>query len=137
MLLNGMLLNGYSQVGCAHFMNVKMRPPARGIERVRVHVRARVRMRMCVGRNLDWSIPKALRSLMADVDYTRGGKIVFTASQPVGFIGILHGVRHGGWTYSQDARGKGGKVIANLLQASEQMLVVRGQCWLWLVGSMF
>jgi len=69
------------------------------------------------GRNLDWSIPAALRTLMVDVDYVRNGSIVFTASQPVGFIGIMHGVRHDGWTYSLDARGKGGKVLVNLLQA--------------------
>jgi hypothetical protein len=71
---------------------------------------------------MDWNIPNALRLLLADVDYMRGGKVVFTASQPVGFIGILHGVRHNGWSYSMDARGKGGKVLVNLLQVRMQIV---------------
>lgn len=69
------------------------------------------------GRNLDWSIPAILRKTMIDVDYVKGGKIIFTASQPAGFVGILHGVRHGGWSYSMDARDVGGKLLPNLLQA--------------------
>ena len=69
------------------------------------------------GRNLDWNIPAALRPLMVDVDYTRNGSVLFTASQPVGFSGIMHGVRHDGWSFSLNARDKGGKVLVNLVQA--------------------
>lgn len=35
------------------------------------------------GRNLDWQIPTPLRKLMVDVDYTKNGKRIITASQPV------------------------------------------------------
>lgn len=69
------------------------------------------------GRNLDWNIPLPLRNLMVDVDYQMGGKTIFTGSQLVGYVGLMHGVRHGGWTYSLNARDKGGSVLGNLLQA--------------------
>ena len=35
----------------------------------------------------------------------------------MGYVGLMHGVRHGGWTYSLNARDKGGSVLGNLLQA--------------------
>ena len=47
----------------------------------------------------------------------RNGSKIFTASQPVGFVGIMHGVRHDGWSFSLNARDKGGNVIWNLIQA--------------------
>jgi len=68
-------------------------------------------------RNLDWNIPQPLRKLMVDVDYTKGGKVIFTGSQLVGYVGLLHGARHGGWSYSLNARDKGGDIVGNLLQA--------------------
>lgn len=70
------------------------------------------------GRNLDWSIPNALRSMMVDVEYTRGGKVAFVASQPVGFAGVLHGTVPNGFSYSMDARDKGGDIILNGLEAA-------------------
>lgn len=66
-------------------------------------------------RNLDWSIPAALRSLMVDVEYQRNGKTLFIGSQPVGYVGILHGVKPGGWSFSLDARNHGGNVLSNLV----------------------
>eukprot|EP00039_Didymoeca_costata_P018516 m.333775 g.333775 ORF g.333775 m.333775 type:complete len:394 (-) comp17220_c0_seq1:104-1285(-) len=69
------------------------------------------------GRNLDWSIPAVLRKLMVDIDYVKDGKVIFTGSQPAGFVGILHGVRHNGWSYSMDARDEGGNLAANIIQA--------------------
>jgi len=66
-------------------------------------------------RNLDWSIPAALRALMVDVEYQRNGQTIFIGSQPVGYMGILHGVKPGGWSFSLDARNHGGNVISNLL----------------------
>ena len=75
------------------------------------------------GRNLDWNLPPALRKLVVDVDYRRGNETLFTATTFVGFSGVLNGIRRGaggkpgGWTVSMDARGKGGKILYNLIEA--------------------
>lgn len=70
------------------------------------------------GRNLDWSIPNALRDMMVDVEYTKDGVVKFVASQPVGFAGVLHGTVPHGFSYSMDAREKGGSLILNGLEAA-------------------
>ena len=69
------------------------------------------------GRNLDWNLPPVLRSLVVDLDYQRGNETVFTGTTFVGFSGVMSGIRAGGWSASIDARGKGGKLSKNLLQA--------------------
>ena len=69
------------------------------------------------GRNLDWNLDPTLKVLMVDIDYQREGKTVFIGTTLVGFVGILNGVRPGAWTYSMDAREKGGNVELNLLEA--------------------
>jgi len=70
------------------------------------------------GRNLDWNVPQVLRKLMVDVDFQRGGKTVFTGTTLVGFVGVLNGMQPGedGWSVSMDARGKGGKILGNIIQ---------------------
>lgn len=68
------------------------------------------------GRNLDWNIPAAVRVLIADVDYKRGNRTVFTGTTAIGFVGVFNGVKRGGWSVSIDARAKGGKIAANILQ---------------------
>jgi hypothetical protein len=42
---------------------------------------------------------------------------VFTATQIVGFVGILHAVKPGAFGWSMDARRKGGSIVANLLES--------------------
>ena len=80
------------------------------------------------GRNLDWNLPPAVRELVVDLDVVRGGRKLFRATGAVGVAGTLNGLRYadpaanggagaGAWSVSIDARGKGGKVLTNLLQA--------------------
>jgi len=69
------------------------------------------------GRNLDWNLPEALRHLVADITFTRGGKPVFTGTGAVGFVGFFNGMVGGEWSGSINARGKGGKLLTNLLQS--------------------
>lgn len=69
------------------------------------------------GRNLDWNLDVELRKLVIDIEYQKGGKTVYTGTSFVGFSGILNGIRPGVLSASIDARGKGGKVLFNLLQA--------------------
>eukprot|EP00656_Telonema_subtile_P014881 TRINITY_DN17708_c0_g1_i1.p1 TRINITY_DN17708_c0_g1~~TRINITY_DN17708_c0_g1_i1.p1 ORF type:complete len:378 (+),score=93.02 TRINITY_DN17708_c0_g1_i1:187-1320(+) len=71
------------------------------------------------GRNLDWNVPQVLRKLMVDVDFQTNGKTVFTGTTLVGFVGVLNGMQAGedGWSVSLDARGKGGKILPNIVQA--------------------
>lgn len=72
------------------------------------------------GRNLDWNIPAAIRHLMVDVDFMRGGKLLYTGTTAVGFVGLFNAMRPGaphGFSASIDARKKGGKLLTNLLEA--------------------
>jgi hypothetical protein len=68
------------------------------------------------GRNLDWNIPPAVREMVVDAHFQRGGKTVFIGTTVVGFVGVFNGLRLGQFSVSINARGKGGKVIANILQ---------------------
>ena len=70
------------------------------------------------GRNLDWNLPKAMREMLVDIDFVKGGKTLFRASGAPGIAGVLHGLSHagGGWSATIDARGKGGKLLTNILQ---------------------
>eukprot|EP00041_Stephanoeca_diplocostata_P009539 m.147257 g.147257 ORF g.147257 m.147257 type:complete len:443 (-) comp17783_c0_seq1:180-1508(-) len=69
------------------------------------------------GRNLDWNLPLAVRKLVVDVDFQRGGETVFTGTTAVGFVGIFNGMRKGVGSVSIDARGKGGTILDNALEA--------------------
>jgi len=70
------------------------------------------------GRNMDWNIPPILRKLLIDVDFQTGGKTIFSGSTIVGFVGLFNGMQSGpdGWSVSLDARGKGGKLLPNIVQ---------------------
>jgi hypothetical protein len=68
------------------------------------------------GRNLDWNIPPAVREMAIDAHFQRGGKTMFIGTTVVGFVGVFNGMRLGQFSASINARGKGGKVIANILQ---------------------
>lgn len=71
------------------------------------------------GRNLDWNIPDILRKLVIDVEYQRNNKTVFIGTTIASFVGVINGMKAGseGWSVSMNARGKGGKIWKNLLQA--------------------
>ena len=75
--------------------------------------------RIVHGRNMDWNLPAALRAIVIDIDFVKGGKTLFRASGAPGIAGVLHGLSHagGGWSVTIDARGKGGKLLVNMLQA--------------------
>ena len=68
------------------------------------------------GRNLDWNIPAKVREMAADITFQRGGKTAFMGTTVVGFVGVFNGMRPGKFTISLNARGKGGKLIVNILQ---------------------
>lgn len=67
---------------------------------------------------MDWNIPPILRKLLIDVDFQTGGKTIFSGSTIVGFVGLFNGMQSGpdGWSVSLDARGKGGKLLPNIVQ---------------------
>lgn len=68
------------------------------------------------GRNLDWDVPPSLRKMMVDVMYTRNNATVFRGTTVVGFVGVLNGMVEGKWAASLNARGKGGKILTNMLE---------------------
>ncbi|GMI62405.1 hypothetical protein ScalyP_jg3296 [Parmales sp. scaly parma] len=72
------------------------------------------------GRNLDWNLEEAMRGLILTVDFTRGGKLLYTGSTIVSFVGLLNAMKPGeddGFSFSMDARCQGGNILFNLLQA--------------------
>lgn len=69
------------------------------------------------GRNLDWNLPPEILEMVIDVNFTRGGKTVFYGTSIVGFVGLIGGMMPGGFSSSQDARGKGGTLAGNILEA--------------------
>lgn len=69
------------------------------------------------GRNLDWNLPAVLRELAVDVDFMKGGKKLYRGTTLVGFVGLLNGMRSGAYSVSINARGKGGKIFENLIEA--------------------
>lgn len=68
------------------------------------------------GRNMDWNLPTALRELYIDVQFTRGGRTLFTASTVVGYVGIFNAVKHSKFSWSMDARDCGGNILDNMLE---------------------
>ena len=55
------------------------------------------------GRNLDYSI-SGLQNLTAQIDFTRAGETVYKGTEFVGYVGLLTGMRPGGWSVSVDQR---------------------------------
>jgi hypothetical protein len=110
--------------GIAEF---SLRPRARNGERARDDepglctsiVAQRADGHVVHGRNLDWNLPESVRAIMVDIDFVKGGKKLFRASGSPGVAGTLHGLSHagGGWSVTIDARGKGGKLLVNMLQS--------------------
>ena len=68
------------------------------------------------GRNMDWNLPTALRELYIDVEFTRGGRTIFTATTVVGYVGIFNAVKYSKFSWSMDARDCGGNILDNMLE---------------------
>jgi len=83
--------------------------------------------RIVHGRNMDWNLPPAIRNIVVDVDFVKNGKKIFRGTGAPGVAGIFNGMSYsgasggrgdgGGWSVTIDARGKGGKLLNNVLQA--------------------
>ena len=82
-----------------------------------------------LGRNLDWNLPPPVRALLIDIDFVKGGKKIFRATGAAGISGVINGMSYSGaaggregngWAASIDARGKGGKLLPNILQALKE-----------------
>jgi len=58
------------------------------------------------GRNLDWSDSKHFAQTMFRINATRNGKLIFQSDQLIGNVGVLTGVRPGGFSMSINARRK-------------------------------
>ena len=69
------------------------------------------------GRNLDWNLQDSLKEFIINVDYTRQGQVTFSGTTIVGFVGILHAVKENAFSWSMDARRKGGSILFNTLEA--------------------
>lgn len=66
-------------------------------------------------RNLDWDLPDFLRKYIFDVEFMRGGKLLYTASTIAGLTGLLHGMKKGAFSISLNSREHSGSPILNLL----------------------
>ena len=83
--------------------------------------------RIVHGRNLDWNLPTAIRSMIVDVDFIKGGKKIFRGTGAPGIAGVFNGMSYTGaaggrgegegWSVTIDARGKGGRLLVNILQS--------------------
>jgi len=71
---------------------------------------------MLHARNLDYSIG-GLRNITIQVDFQRGGQTIFTGTHFAGYVGILSGMRKGGWSITVNERDRDGEgsVIDNIL----------------------
>lgn len=66
-------------------------------------------------RNLDWNLPKQVRQFVIDVEFQRNGETVFVGTTLLGYTGLVTGLKRNGFTYSNDARCQGGKLLDNML----------------------
>ena len=66
------------------------------------------------GRNLDWNLPPQIRPFILDVEFQRGGKTQFIGTTLLGYTGLVAGMKLGAFTYSNDARCQGGKLLDNI-----------------------
>ncbi|XP_071972317.1 N-acylethanolamine-hydrolyzing acid amidase-like isoform X2 [Engystomops pustulosus] len=59
------------------------------------------------GRNLDYNFPEILKKLTLDLDFIKDGKVAYTGTTFVGYIGLWTGQRPYEFTISGDARERG------------------------------
>jgi len=69
-----------------------------------------------LARNLDWNFPDTLLDCVINVDYQSKNKTVYKGTTIAGFVGIMNGVRPGGFAVSMNARDKGGKILPNFFE---------------------
>ena len=55
-----------------------------------------------------------MRQFILDIEFQRGGKHLFTGTMLLGGTGLVAGIKEGGFTFSNDARCQGGKLLENL-----------------------
>jgi len=68
------------------------------------------------GRNLDWNLDASLLQYVMQVEYQKNNRTVFIGAQIAGEIGVLHGMRPGGFSGQINARQTGGNVLENLAE---------------------
>jgi len=80
--------------------------------------------RILHARNLDWDLPLGMRKLLYDVELVRNGSVVAKGTGGVGFVGMFNGMvakdaarGAAGYSVTIDARGKGGSLVDNFVQA--------------------
>lgn len=68
-------------------------------------------------RNLDYGLP-GLQELTINVDFMRNGSVAYSGVTFAGYVGVLTGVRPGGWSVSVDERWtKNGTIWTNVFEA--------------------
>ena len=66
------------------------------------------------GRNLDWNLPPQMRQFILDIEFQKGGETQFVGTMLLGGTGLMAGLKSGSFTFSNDARCEGGKLLENL-----------------------
>lgn len=66
------------------------------------------------GRNLDYSMP--VKNLTAKVVFTQQGSVTYVGTTFVGYLGLLTGMRPGGWSVSQDTRSENASTFEIFLE---------------------
>lgn len=66
------------------------------------------------GRNLDWNLDSSLLRYVLHADFRSSNNTVFSGVLMAGQVGVLHGVRPGGFSIQMNARDLGGSVIENI-----------------------
>jgi len=69
-----------------------------------------------LARNLDWNFPDTLLDCVINVDYQAKNNTVYKGTTLAGFVGIMNGVRPGGYAVSMNARNHGGNILPNFFE---------------------
>lgn len=69
------------------------------------------------GRNLDYGVP-GLRAMEVQLKFTRGGRVQYTGTTYLGYVGLLTGMRAGGFSVSVDERMTGASPVVNFIEAA-------------------
>lgn len=70
------------------------------------------------GRNLDYVVPKAMRELVANIEFMRDGQLLYRATTFIGYFGVLTGVKPGAFAISLDQRVPHGSFWRNIANAA-------------------
>jgi N-acylethanolamine-hydrolysing acid amidase len=66
------------------------------------------------GRNLDWNLPPQMRQFIMDIEFQKGGETQFIGTTLLGGTGLMAAMKPGAFTFSNDARCEGGKLLENI-----------------------